>query len=337
MLRVQQRILRIALAFYLPGGLLFTAGTIWAAIWVARPLAKAVAAAFIGISAVQADYYLVAVIAQLWLAGRDLRRAGSPGGRLTLTGDGMDDGLRLIRWEQVTRVRLRRQGVPHIAVTWRRTTRGRRRTVPIRPAWFKVSLDAMAAAFERYVVVEAKERPRAPVFDEPPGTVTFFVNLLGLRATRRRHVTSAWRLTLLLYPAATGLYAASQPVAAALLWLILVLLVIRQMGKLAKIKRLLRLDHGGLGRLELTADHVTLAGTSVAIPWSHIQDASAGRSDQPGLKGVIACPQHEPDPSCPFRNRTIKFHIGETLYNTTVDDISAAFGRYTAVTTSADG
>ena len=51
---------------------------------------------------------------------------------------------------------------------------------------------------------------------------------------------------------------------------------------------------------------------------------------------VIACPDSEPEPSCRFTNRTIKFHIDEDLYNTTIDDIASAFARYTAVATSAE-
>jgi hypothetical protein len=194
----------------------------------------------------------------------------------------------------------------------------------------------MAEAFERYVAIELKVRPRPPVFDQPPGTITFFVDLLGLRARRGRHVRGAWRLMGMICPAAAGLYAASQPVASAAVLIVLVLLVSRQLRKLAKLKRPLSLDRDGLGRLELTPDHLTLAGTSVPIPWSHVKDAATAHDDRPGLNAVIACPDDEPEPSCRFRNRTISFHIGSALYNSTVSDIAAAFARYTTVRTSAD-
>lgn len=189
----------------------------------------------------------------------------------------------------------------------------------------------MADSFERFVTIEIKVRPRVPVFDEPPGTVTFFANLIGLQARRDRHLRGLWRLIGMLAPAAAGLLLASQPVAAALVLAVLGLLVVRQLRKLQPLRRPLTLDRGGRGRLELTADHVMLAGTSVPIPWSHIQGASTTDNRRSGLSGVIACPEGEPEPSCRFSNRTIEFHIDEALYNTTVNDIAAAFARFTTV------
>src|SRR5579859_7128183 len=131
-LRNQRRVLGVALACYLPAGLIMTAAAIWAA---ARP-ASGPAIALIAVSTVQVDYYVVVVIVQLWLASRDLRRAGSAAGRLTLDTAGLDDGLRRVGWPQVTRVRVRRDRVPHVAVTWRRGAQpalsSRRRTFPLR-------------------------------------------------------------------------------------------------------------------------------------------------------------------------------------------------------------
>lgn len=328
-LRRQRRVLGIALAWYLPAGLILTAAAAWAA---TRP-GDLIPATLIGVGAAQVGYYVVAAIAQLVLSDRDLRRAGTAEGRLTLNGNGIHTGLKLITWPQVTKVRVRREGVPHVAVTWRRSARGRRRTMPLRPAWYNVSTDAMADAFERYVSIKIKVRPRAPAFDEPPGTVTFFVNLIGLRARRDRHRRGMWRLIAMLSPPAVGLAVAHQIAAAGILFAVLVLLVLRQLRKLAPLRRPLTLDRGGRGRLELTADHVTLAGTSVPIPWSHIKDASTAGSDgRSGISGVIACPDSESEPpSCRFINRTIKFHIDEELYNTTVDDIASAFARHTTV------
>jgi hypothetical protein len=138
-------------------------------------------------------------------------------------------------------------------------------------------------------------------------------------------------------PAIAGLFLAGQPLFASPVLALAVLLVVRQQHKLASLRRPLSLNRGGLGRLELTPDHITLAGTSHPIPWSHIQDATAVRNGRSGLSGVIVCPDSEPEPSCRFSNRTIKFHIDEALYNTTVDDIASAFARYTTVATSADG
>src|SRR5215472_15611858 len=269
-LRRERRILRIALAGYLPAGLILTG----AASWAASQPGDAFAAVLIAVGAVQVDYFVVAAVAQLWLANRDLRRAGSPECRLTVSSDGMHTGLRLVTWPQVTRVRVRRKGVPHVAVTWRRSTHRLRRTTPLRPAWYNVSIDAMADAFERYVTIEVKVRPRAPVFDDPPGTVTFFVNLIGLRARRDRHVRGLLRLIAMLLPAAAGLLFASQPAVAALVLAVLGLLAVRQLRKLAPLKRPLTLDRHRRGRLELTSDHVMLAGTSVPIPWSHIHGAT---------------------------------------------------------------
>src|SRR5262249_21618850 len=139
-LRSQRLVLLAALACYLPGGLIMNAAATWAA---AGP-ASAIAIALIAVSTVQVDYYVLVVIVQLWLASRERRRAGTPAGRLTLNIDGMDDGLRPIAWHQVTRVRVRRDRVAHVAVTWRRRRRSRRRILPLRPAWYNVSLDAMA-------------------------------------------------------------------------------------------------------------------------------------------------------------------------------------------------
>lgn len=332
-LRRQRRVLGVALAWYLPAGLILTAAAALVATWPG----DLVPAALIAVGAAQVDYYVVAAIAQFWLSDRDLGRAGAAGGRLTLSGDGIHTGLRWVTWQQVTRVRVRRDGVPHVAVSWRRSARGRRRAMPLRPAWYNVSTDAMADAFARFATIEIKARPRAPVFDEPPGTVTFFANLIDLRARRDRHRRGAWRLIGMLYPPAIGLFVAHQIAAAAAVFAVLVLLVIRQLRKLAPLKRPLTLDRGGRGRLELTADHVTLAGTSVPIPWSHVQGATiTTRDGRSGLSGVIACPDGEPEPSCRFTNRTITFHIDEALYNTTVDDIASAFARYTTVAPSAD-
>jgi len=329
----QRRVLRVALACYLPAGLIFTAASAWAA---SQPR-ELIAAALITVGALRVDYYTVAAIAQVWLAGRDLRRAGSAEARLTLSGDGIHTGLRLVAWQQVTRVRVRREGVPHVAVTWRRSARGRRRTMLLRPAWYNVSTEAMAEAFERFVAIEVKARPRPPVFDEPPGTVTFFVNLIGLRARRNRHRRGLWHMIAMLYPVGVGLLVAHQVAAAALVFAAVVAAVTRQLFRLAPLRRPLTLDRGGRGRLEVTADHVTLAGTSVPIPWSHIKDASTANNGRPGLSGVIACPESEAEASCRFANRTIKFHIDEALYNTTADHIAAAFARYTTVATGAEG
>lgn len=331
-LRSQRRVLRWALACYLAAGLAMTTVAIWAAIRPASVIAPVLTGAvLIAIGAVQVDYHVVVVVVQLWLTGRDLRRAGSAVGRLTLDRDGLDDGLRRIAWDQVIRVRVRRDRVPHVAVTWRRVARSRRRVTALRPAWYNVSLDVMAEAFERFVPIEVKARPRTPAVDEPPGTITFFVNLIGLQARRDRYLLSLVTLLAMIGPAVAGLFLAGQPVLASVLLALAVLLVIRHQRKLASLKRPLSLNRDGLGRLELTPEHVTLAGTKHPIPWSHIRDAIACGNGRSGLSGVIACPGPEPESSCRFGNRTIKFRIDEALYNTTTDDLVAAFARYTPV------
>lgn len=175
-LRRDRRILRVALAGYLPAGIILTA----AAAWAASQPGDVIAAVLIAVGAVQVDYFVAAAIAQLWLADKDLRRAGSAESRLTVSSDGIHTGLRLD------------------------------------PAWYNISIDALADAFERYVTIEVKVRPRAPVFDDPPGTVTFFVNLIGLRARRDRHVRGLVRLIAMLLPATAGLLFANQPAVAAL-------------------------------------------------------------------------------------------------------------------------
>lgn len=107
--------------------------------------------------------------------------------------------------------------------------------------------------------------------------------------------------------------------------------MVTEWAKVAKLSRLLRISRGGLGRLLLTPDHLKLAGADVPIPWSHVQGATIARGKRPGLSGIVACPDPEPEPGCRFRGRRISFHIAQSLYFSTPDDIGAAFGRYTRV------
>jgi len=327
--RRQQQLLRNALAFYLPGGALLT----FLAPWVAGrgPLG----AGLIALSAVQVDFYAFVGSAQIVQASRDLRRAGTAAGQLTLSGDGLSDGRRAIAWPQVRRVRVRRDGVQNVAVNWqaRPGWSGRRKNA-WQPARYGVSPEVMAAAFEPHVAVEDPGRARVPVFDDPPGTVTFFANLGGLHIQRRRYLRSFWHIPLMTGPATAGLFIADQPLAGGLVLAVTAGLLLRQYGKLAALIKPLRLGRNGYGRMLLSAEHLTLAGTDVAIGWSHIHEAKLSRTGRTGLDGMIRCPEPEPDESCRYRGRTIKFHIADSLFSTTVDDIGAAFGRHVDV---ADG
>jgi hypothetical protein len=189
----------------------------------------------------------------------------------------------------------------------------------------------MTTAFEQYVAVEDPGRAQTPVYDDPEGTVRFFANLGDLHIRRRRYLHSFWRITLMIAPAGAGLFVAGQPLAAGLVLAVTASLLLRQYSKLAELARPLRLGKNGYGRMELTPDHLTLAGTDVAIRWTHIHDATLSHADRTGLDAVVKCPEPDPDTSCRYRGRTIKFHIADTLFSTTVDDLGAAFGRYTNV------
>src|ERR1700747_1156271 len=114
-LRRQQRSLRIALAWYLTGGMILTGFAVWS---VGQP-AGASAVTLISLSAAQVDYFAYVVVTQLWLIGRDLRRAGTPAGELVLNHEGIRIGREQNAWRDVASVRVRRRGVPHIAVTVR--------------------------------------------------------------------------------------------------------------------------------------------------------------------------------------------------------------------------
>lgn len=207
---------------------------------------------------------------------------------------------------------------------------GRRTRRAFSNGYYGVGLDELAAAFERHGPVLDPCRPRKPAHDDQAGTVTFFVNQGDLRARRHRYLRSICQLPLMLCPALAGLFLVRQPLAAAFVLTVLCGLVIRQCRKIAELAPPLRLSRGGLGRLLLTPDYVKLAGTDVAIPWSHIQGATLTRRERPGLDALLECPDPDPVPRCRFRDRRISVHIAESLYCTTADD-GAAFARYTQV------
>jgi hypothetical protein len=322
-LRRQQRILRYALACYVPGGLILTGLTAWAA---GQP-AAVVAATLIGLSAVHVDYYAFVAVVQARLLRLDQRRAGTANGEFVLDGEGMRDGVKSIMWRDVATVRLNRNGVPHVEVIARRSG-GRRRRLAPHNARYGVSLDELGAAFERFVPVIDPGRPREPVRDDQADTVTFFVNQVDLRAVRRRYLRSLWQLPVMLCPAIAGLFLLRQDVVAILVLAVLSGLLVLQSRKMRKRARPLRLSRNGRGRLLLTPKHITLAGTDVAIPWTHIHGAAVNRTGRAGLDARVECPESEPSPGCRFRGRTIAFHIADSLYNTTADDIGVAFARY---------
>jgi hypothetical protein len=347
-LRRQQRSLRIALAWYLTGGMILTGFAVWS---VGQP-AGASAVTLISLSAAQVDYFAYVVVTQLWLIGRDLRRAGTPAGELVLDHEGIRIGREQNAWRDVASVRVRRRGVPHIAVTVRRAggrwpggrwpggrwPGGRRSKRAIRNSFYGVHLDELASAFERYTPVVDAARPRRPAHDDEAGTVTFFFNDWVLRAQRHHHLKSLLVLPVMLGPAAAGLLIVHQPLPAAFIIVVGCGFMVIEWAKVAKLSRLLRISRGGLGRLLLTPEHLKLAGTDVPIPWSHVQGATVARGNRPGLRGTVACPDPEPEaePRCRFRGRRIPFHIAQSLYCTTPDDIGAAFGRYTRVGNAPD-
>jgi hypothetical protein len=96
--------------------------------------------------------------------------------------------------------------------------------------------------------------------------------------------------------------------------------------------RLLALGKNGQGRLLLTPGDLTLAGTDVAIPWSHVQEAALVHGEEPRVTGVISCPDPDHDVGrCRFADRRISFSIGARMYATTIDDVAAAFGEHVPV------
>jgi hypothetical protein len=335
-LRRQQRSLRVGLAWYLTGGLTLTG----LAVWSAGQPAGASAATLIALSAIQVDYFAYVVAAQLWLISRDLRRAGTPAGELVLDHEGIRIGREQIAWRDVASVRVRRRGVPHVAVAARRPgvrwPRTRRRKWAIRNSFYGVHLDELAAAFERYSPVVDAARPLRPARDDEAGTMTFFFNDWILRAQRHHHLKSLLVLPVMLGPAVAGLLIVRQPLPATFVVIVGCGFMVTEWAKVAKLSRLLRISRGGLGRLLLTPDHLKLAGTDVPIPWSHVQGATIARGKRPGLSGVVACPDPEPEPRCRFRDRRISFHIAQSLYFSTPDEIGAAFGRYTRVGNEAE-
>ena len=329
----------MALVYYLPGGALLTfIASLAAERHGGSPGLIApglIAPGLIALSAVQVDFFALVISAQILMASRDLHRVGSPAGQLTLSGDGLSSGPKLIAWPQVRRVRVRRDAIQHVVVHWRGKPGlfGRRKSVWL-PSRYGVSPDAMAAVLGQYVAVEDPDRALAPSYDDQQGTVTFFANLGDLHVRRRRYLRSFWRIPLMIAPAGVGLLVAGQPLAAGLVLAVTAALLLRQYGKLAELVKPLRLSRNGYGRMRLSSESLTLAGTDVAIRWSHIHDATLSRTGRTGLDGAIRCPEPEPDGACRYRGRTIKFHIADTLFSTTVDDLGVAFRRYVDVADS---
>jgi hypothetical protein len=320
-LRRQRRVILLALISYLPGAGILIGLTSWAA-----PHGTA-AAILIGLSAVQACYFALMCAYQAIETQRMLRRAGSPAGRLTLTATSADDGQRSWDWAEVERVRAYRTSVPHLRVYLRT-----RRRVVCRSTIYGVGIDELITAFEPFGPVADPDRPLAPARDAA-GTTTFFFNHWQLTARRRRNLRSCWQIPLMAVPVAVGLGLAGYwPVGAAVLVPAAVLISITAR-RVRAMDRLLALGKNGQGRLLLTAGDLTLAGTDVAIPWSHVQDAALVRGAEPRVTGVISCPDpaHQRDGRCRFADRRISFSIGARMYATTIDDVAAAFGEHVPV------
>ena len=327
-LRLGVRALRVAAAWYLSGGVILTALAAWSA---SRP-ADAAAAVLIALSAAQVDYFAYAAVVRLWQVSRDLGRVGTPSGELALDRERVRIGHELIDWRQVEKVRARRRGVPpHIELTVRQPERRRRRKRLIYNRYYGVYLDELAAAFERYAPVAGAGHPRRPVRDDETDTITFFFNDWVLRPLRLFHLWSLWAILLMLGPAWAGLFIMHQSLAATLVLVVGCGFALIEWARLAMASRLLRVSRRGLGRLVLTPDYLKLPGTDTPVPWSHVQGATVVRGRRPGLDAVVVCPDPDPAPDCKLRGRRSPFHIAESLYYTTADDIGAAFVRYTDV------
>ncbi|HEX7993235.1 MAG TPA: hypothetical protein VF506_04885 [Streptosporangiaceae bacterium] len=326
-LRRQRRVILSALSSYLPAAAIMISLTAW----VAARNDGAWPPILIGLATVQVCYFAVVCIYQAIGTERMLRRAGTPAGRLTLTGSGADDGQRSWAWPDVERVRAYRTSVPHLRIYMRRTGL-RRRVVPCRSTVYGVGVDELIAAFEPFVPIADPDRPPAPA-REAGGTTTFFFNHWQLSARRRRNLRSCWQVPLMAIPAAVGLGVAGWwPVAGAVLVPAVVLIAVTTRRVLAT-DRLLALGKNGQGRLLLTPGDLTLAGTDVAIPWSHVQEAALVRGEEPRVTGIISCPDpaHQDERHCRFADRSISFSIGARMYATTIDDVAAAFGEHVPV------
>ncbi len=326
-LRRQRRVILSALYAYLPAAVIMISLTAWIAsrndgVWPAI---------LIGLATVQVSWFAVACGYQAIGTGRMLRCAGTPAGRLAITESGADDGRRSWAWSEVERVRAYRTSVPHLRIYLRQTGL-HRRVQACRSTVYGVGLDELIAAFEPFVPVADPDRPLAPA-REAGGTTTFFFNHWELTARRRRNLRSCWQIPLMAMPAAVGLGLAGWwPVGGAVLVPAVVLMAVTAR-RVRATDRLLALGKNGQGRLLLTPSDLTLAGTDVAIPWSHVHDAALVRGEEPRVTGVISCPDpaHQDDRRCRFADRRISFSIGARMYATTIDDVAAAFGEHISV------
>ena len=310
-------------------------------VWFASDNDGTWAAILLGLAAVQVCYFALVCGYQVITTQRMLRRAGTPPGKLTITTSGADDGQHSWAWADVERVRAYRTSVPHLRIYLHRSGL-RRRVVPCRSTVYGVGLDDLIAAFEPFVAVADPDRPLAPARDAG-GTTTFFFNNWQLAARRRRNLRSSWQIPLMAAPAAIGLGLAGYwPVGVAVVVPALVLMTVTSR-RVREMDRLLALGKNGHGRLLLTPGDLTLAGTDVAIPWSHVQDAALVRGEEPRVTGVICCPEpahqgephqgwaHQGNEPCKFAHRKISFSIGARMYATTIDDVAAAFGEHVPV------
>jgi hypothetical protein len=309
-LRRKRRTILLALAAYLPGAAIMIALTAWVAGEVALP------AVVIGLSTIQVSYFAFVCAFQAIATEQMLRRSATAAGRLALTASGADDGLRTWAWADVKRVRAYRTSTPHLRVYLRRTgagragqprtgplwTRLRRRVIACSSTVYGVGLDELIAAFEPYVPVSDPDRPLAPA-REAGGTTTFFFSHWQMTARRGRNLRSCWQVPLMAIPAAVGLGLTGYwPLIAVVLVPAAVMVTVTAQ-RVLEMDRLLGLGKNGHGRLLLTPGDMTLAGTDVPIPWSHVHDAALVRGEEPRVTGVITCP--DPDGRCRFANRRI--------------------------------
>ncbi len=320
-----------ALIAYVTASLVLAALTAWAA---ARAGGSWLAV-LIGLSAAQVTFYAVLCIVQTRSIGAMLRLAGTEAGQLIITSTGGDDGQRSWAWADAEKVRAHRTSIPHLRVHLRRGSR-RRRVFACPSTVYGIDLDELIAAIEPFMPVTDPQRPRPPARNEQAGTTTFYFNGWQLTARRRRNLRTFWQAPLTLGPAAAGLVLAGYWPGALAVLAPGAALVVVSARRVRATNRLLRIGKNATGRLLLTPDDLTLAGTNVAIPWSHVQGAVLARGDEPRVIGTIACPgqAHADGEHCNFTGRAIKFSIGAKMYATSIDEIAGAFGRHVPVAVS---
>jgi hypothetical protein len=265
--------------------------------------------------------YLAAIVVGQYLA-TGWRLARPERGALVVDGTGVRRGGRTIPWSDL-RVSVRRTAIPGVVLSYRW------RRVLLRPSSYGVGIEELAAPFRRYAEVRDPDAPRRPEYDEPAGTVTFFYDGWLLRALRRRYRSTGLVAALGLAPALVGLVVLRAWLLAVALAALLHALVIRSWVQQAKVGRLLRAVGAPRNVLRLTPTDLTLLGTDVAVPWSHVRGAAVAPD---GVTGAVTCTDDGPGHECRWRGRRVEFRVEPSLYAVPLREIAAAFSRHIPVT-----